>query len=84
MRRLQFPLPVLLLGEPSREVVTMTSAEALMPWPSDDHVPIEELAVGRVSNPSSRWTILPAPSYGTLMRSTSGSSLTSMCRAGPA
>ena len=30
--------------EPVREVVTMTSAEALTPWPSDDHVPIEELA----------------------------------------
>ena len=28
----------------SGEVVTMTSAEAPTPWPSDDHVPIEELA----------------------------------------
>lgn len=28
----------------AQEVVTMTSAEALTPWPSDEHVPIEELA----------------------------------------
>lgn len=31
-------------AEPVQEVVTMTSAEALTPWPSDAHVPIEELA----------------------------------------
>jgi hypothetical protein len=28
----------------AQEVVTMTSAEVLTPWPSDEHVPIEELA----------------------------------------
>src|SRR5215471_18381399 len=31
-------------GKPGREVVTMTSTEAPTPWPSDDHVSIEELA----------------------------------------
>ena len=29
---------------PAREVATTTGAEALTPWPPDDHVPIEELA----------------------------------------